>query len=1034
MPPNSVPNADPETPARELERLRARVAELEAGERAPLRRLMDIRTRILARAESREPDDLPDHALPEIADLTDSPVAYFHFVSEDGRTFHPRHGFRLPHAPADEGPRPDGDLPVEGTGLRAECVARKTPVIRDGAESLASDPAKTGDSPPAARELAVPVLRDGRVVAVLGVANKPAPYVPADRDALSLLADVIWHAAETRRTEASLRESERRFRNLFRNHAAVKLVIDPETGAIVDANPAAVRFYGWTRDELRRMRIQDINTLPPDAVRAEMKKAAARERMYFEFRHRLADGSERDVEVFSSRVEFESKALLHSIVHDATERRRFERTLRETEEKYTALVERAPIGIFTADSEGRFLSMNGALARILGFSSPDEALERYADLRRDLYADPAVRDRFVRRLRENDHVENFVCQVRTADGRLLWTNVNARIARSVENDRFLVEGFVTDVDDRVKTEEALEKRLLALTLPLDEPGSVRFEDLFDPEDIQRLQDEFAEATGVASVITDPDGRPVTRPSNFRRLCADIIRPTEKGFANCCRSDALIGRPSTDGPTVQPCRSGGLWDAGAGIVVGGKHVANWLIGQVRDDTQSEERIREYAREIGADEEAAAAAFREVPAMSRDRFEKIARVLFTLANQLSASAYQNVQQARFITERRRAEAERRRLERDYQTLFREMLDGFAVHEIILDGEGRPVDYRFLAVNPAFERLTGLSGKDIAGRTVREVLPDTEPHWIDTFGRVALTGEAVLFDNFSEAIDKHFEVTAFRPASGQFACIFSDITGRKRAEIALAHLNAALEAKNAELEQVVYVASHDLRSPLVNIDGYGKELTYALDDLRGALAAVPGGADALAAAAPYLDEDIPEAIHFIRTSASKMDALLTGLLRLSRSGRAAMDIRTQDMNALMARVVDAVEYRIQEAGVVATVDDLPPCRGDAVQLDQVFSNLLDNALKYRDPDRPGRVRIDGRVEDGRAVYAVEDNGIGIDPDHREKIFEIFHRLDPNRGEGEGLGLTIVRRILDRMDGTIAVESAPGDGSRFEVTLPSD
>ena len=207
--------------------------------------------------------------------------------------------------------------------------------------------------------------------------------------------------------------------------------------------------------------------------------------------------------------------------------------------------------------------------------------------------------------------------------------------------------------ERKLAQEALKKRIVTLTMPLDDAERINFEDLFNINDIQRLQDEFAHATGVASIITHTDGKPITQPSNFCRLCSDIIRKTDKGLANCYKSDAVIGRLSPTGPIIKQCKSSGLWDAGAGISVDGQHIANWLIGQVRDATQTEDRMSVYAREIGADESTMVEAFREVPLMSHDRFEQIARVLFTLANQLSSTAYQNVQQARFITERKHAE---------------------------------------------------------------------------------------------------------------------------------------------------------------------------------------------------------------------------------------------------------------------------------------------------------------------------------------------------------------------------------------------
>ena len=253
--------------------------------------------------------------------------------------------------------------------------------------------------------------------------------------------------------------------------------------------------------------------------------------------------------------------------------------------------------------------------------------------------------------------------------------------------------------ERKQAEEAREKRLVALTRPLEDSAGIALEELFNLDDIQLLQDEFARATGVASIITLPDGTPITAPSSFCRLCSDIIRKTEKGCANCYKSDAVIGRLYLQGPTIQPCMSGGLWDAGAGIAVGGRHIANWLIGQVRDSTQTEEKMRAYAREIGADEASVVEAFREVPAMSREQFERVAQVLFTLANQLSATAYQNVQQARFITEHKQTEEALREKSLLNQTL----LDAFPCVALLL----RPQTREIIASNAAAIKVGAFPG---------------------------------------------------------------------------------------------------------------------------------------------------------------------------------------------------------------------------------------------------------------------------------------------------------------------------------------
>lgn len=184
-------------------------------------------------------------------------------------------------------------------------------------------------------------------------------------------------------------------------------------------------------------------------------------------------------------------------------------------------------------------------------------------------------------------------------------------------------------------------------------SSLKFSELFDLKEIQEIQNAFALATGVASIITKPDGTPITQPSNFCRLCKDIIRQTEKGLKNCIHSDAVIGRNNPSGPIMQPCLSAGLWDGGASINVEGVHIANWLIGQVRNEEQNDKDMLAYAREIGANEVEYSEALNEITEMSSERFAAVCNALFLMSNLMSNIAYQNLQQGRLIIQLKQTE---------------------------------------------------------------------------------------------------------------------------------------------------------------------------------------------------------------------------------------------------------------------------------------------------------------------------------------------------------------------------------------------
>jgi PAS domain S-box-containing protein len=262
--------------------------------------------------------------------------------------------------------------------------------------------------------------------------------------------------------------------------------------------------------------------------------------------------------------------------------------------------------------------------------------------------------------------------------------------------------------------------------------------------------------------------------------------------------------------------------------------------------------------------------------------------------------------------------------------------------------------------------------------------------------------------------------------------DITDRKRTEQEIVRLNNDLLQKNAELEQLVFVASHDLRSPLVNVQGFSKEMGILVNELTSITSNAGLSDKQQSRLSDIVTKEFPEAQNYVLASVIKMDMLLKGLLKLSRLGRAAVILQEINMDDMISDITKTLEFQIQHCGARVELSALPSCIGDPVQVNQVFTNLIDNAIKFLSPDRAGIIRIFGKSLNGMCEYCVEDNGIGIAPEHQLKAFEIFHRLNPQASEGDGLGLAIVKKVLSRLNGNVRLESEAGKGSRFFVSLP--
>ncbi len=266
-----------------------------------------------------------------------------------------------------------------------------------------------------------------------------------------------------------------------------------------------------------------------------------------------------------------------------------------------------------------------------------------------------------------------------------------------------------------------------------------------------------------------------------------------------------------------------------------------------------------------------------------------------------------------------------------------------------------------------------------------------------------------------------------------IVRDITDRKRAEEQLQHYAAELERSNEEVKQFAYIVSHDLRAPLVNLRGFTTELRYALDVIQSSMDA----------ALPHLDEkqrldvtaalreDVPEALDFIDSSVSRTDNFLSALLKLSRLGRRELNLEPVDVNAIVQATLKALAHQIEERQVKVTVGPLPGVIADRTSVEQIIGNVLDDAVKYLEPGRPGEMEITGERGHNETIFRIRDNGRGIAEEDMNKVFAPFRRAGRQDVPGEGMGLPYVQTLVRRHGGQIWCESQPGVGTTFTFTI---
>lgn len=378
---------------------------------------------------------------------------------------------------------------------------------------------------------------------------------------------------------------------------------------------------------------------------------------------------------------------------------------------------------------------------------------------------------------------------------------------------------------------------------------------------------------------------------------------------------------------------------------------------------------------------------------------------------------------ITERVLTAEALKESEARFQMLVSNMHEGVALHDVVRDEDGKPINYRLVSVNAQYENILGVRREDVVGRLANEVYGTPEPPYLEEF-TACLTRGPQYMETYFPPMDRHFSISIAPWGNNGFATIFTDITERKRVEADMLRFNAELEqrveertaqleASNRELESFAYTVSHDLRAPLRAIDGFSQALVEDYFDL--------------------LDQPGRDLVTRIRGGAQRMDKLIDSLLALSRYARAEMRRTRLDLGSLARQVADDLQEWAPERQIEWVIAADLEVNADPTLMRVVMENLLDNAVKFTSTRPVAHIEVGSEERPEGRVFYVRDNGVGFDMAYAGKLFGVFQRLhDAREYRGNGIGLTTVQRIVMRHGGSVWAQSAPDQGTTIYFTLP--
>ncbi len=609
-------------------------------------------------------------------------------------------------------------------------------------------------------------------------------------------------------------------------------------------------------------------------------------------------------------------------------------------------------------------------------------------------------------------------------------------------------------------------------------------DLVSLEKLQQIQDAFAEANGVAATIVELDGTPITKPSNHSDVCT-MIRATQRGLEKCKKSGQYLGQKAARRmtPFHQKCLSCGFCDAAAPILVNGQHIANWLIGQYHTLDVDGTRIREYSREIGADEEKMVTAFEQMPKISIEHFEKILTFLWLLANEISNMGYLNLQRKRQTEELEKVKTQLEQHQLKLEQIVEErtaklvQVNKELSHEIAYKDKMQKEQSRLAAaientsetivitntvpqivyVNPAFERTTGYSTEEVIGKNPKILssgLHDKEFYrdmWRTINNGKVWRGLIKNSNKKGEIFTEDCTISPVRDTAGKiinYVAIKRDITQELEMERQLLQMS-----KMEAIGTLAAGIAHEINTPIQYVTDNTRFLEEVFKDLRE-LNTLYQGLYKTAAEKKMFDdqtqlitayEEEIDLEYLNEETGKAIDGALDGLDRIATVVKAMKEFshpggqekEAEDINRLIKNTVTVStnEWKTCADVTLELQSSLPRVPVYSGQIKQAVLNLIVNAahaIAEKMSEEKGTITISTHLQGRNVKVAVKDTGTGIPEGIIEKIFDPFFTTK-TVGKGTGQGLALVHNvIIDSHGGTLRVDSKPGEGTEFVFTLP--